>query len=67
MAIPEAPCKDCKNRILGCHSKCKEYLKFKVDLEKFKKQKLVESQYDRYEASMRAVRYKINHWKRKDE
>lgn len=25
----EAPCKDCAKRILGCHSKCVDYLRFK--------------------------------------
>ncbi len=24
-----APCKDCKNRSIGCHTTCKQYLDFK--------------------------------------
>ena len=24
------PCKDCDKRYLGCHSKCKDYFRFKV-------------------------------------
>ena len=24
----EAPCKDCKKRIVGCHANCEEYKKF---------------------------------------
>lgn len=27
------PCKDCKDRILGCHDKCKKYKGFKRDIE----------------------------------
>lgn len=26
---PQAPCKDCEKRELGCHGKCAEYLEFK--------------------------------------
>lgn len=27
----QAPCKVCKDRIVGCHSKCEKYLKFKEE------------------------------------
>ena len=30
------PCKDCPNREIGCHSKCKKYIQFKNDLKKDK-------------------------------
>ena len=32
----KVPCKDCKDREIGCHSKCKKYLDFKKDLKKTK-------------------------------
>ena len=32
----KVPCKDCKDREIGCHSKCKKYLTFKKDLKKAK-------------------------------
>lgn len=31
-----APCKDCKDREVGCHSKCNRYLKFKEELKVIK-------------------------------
>lgn len=30
-----SPCKDCKDRYLGCHSKCKKYNNFKKELAKY--------------------------------
>lgn len=32
----EAPCKDCENRKLNCHSSCKKYLDYQVKNEKRK-------------------------------
>ena len=31
-----APCKDCKDRHVGCHSKCDKYLEYKKELQKAK-------------------------------
>ena len=31
-----SPCKDCKNRKLGCHGECKKYAEFKAQAEKNK-------------------------------
>ena len=31
--MPIAPCKDCPNRELHCHSTCQKYLDFKVEME----------------------------------
>lgn len=28
MPRPNAPCKDCSDRYLGCHDKCEKYQKF---------------------------------------
>ena len=30
------PCKDCKDRQVGCHGKCKAYIDFKENAEKLK-------------------------------
>lgn len=35
--IAYAPCKDCKERIVGCHATCKKYKKYREQLEQFKK------------------------------
>ena len=29
MTIIDSPCKDCKDRYLGCHSKCEKYIEYK--------------------------------------
>lgn len=34
--MTQAPCKDCKDRQLGCHDKCNKYLGFKIENEKTK-------------------------------
>lgn len=34
-----APCKDCNQRYVGCHSECSEYLDFKQAIEVRKVQK----------------------------
>lgn len=36
-----APCKDCKDRVLGCHSKCEKYIAFKMDSEKEKQERRI--------------------------
>lgn len=32
-----SPCKDCKERHLGCHTGCKKYAEFKAKIEENKK------------------------------
>ena len=27
----DAPCKECEKRVIGCHSKCEEYIKYKTE------------------------------------
>lgn len=36
---PKAPCKDCGDRQLMCHSKCDKYLRYLEENEKYKKQR----------------------------
>lgn len=38
MLQPIAPCKDCKNRTINCHSKCKLYLQYRKDLDEYNEQ-----------------------------
>ena len=28
------PCKNCTDRVLGCHSRCQKYIDFRADMEK---------------------------------
>ena len=37
-----APCKDCKDRHVGCHSKCEKYLEYKKELQKAKHQEKID-------------------------
>lgn len=39
--MSKAPCKDCKKRELGCHSKCEKYLAFKKEMAKEKEDKRI--------------------------
>lgn len=34
--MTKAPCKDCKDRHLGCHDTCEKYLEFKHENETYK-------------------------------
>lgn len=35
---PQAPCKDCKDRYLGCHDRCEKYKTFREDVFEWGKQ-----------------------------
>ena len=43
-----SPCKDCLNREIGCHSKCKKYIKFKNDLKKDKAKEKAEKKMESF-------------------
>lgn len=38
-----APCKGCKDRVLGCHSDCERYLEFSRENERIKEQRRKDS------------------------
>ncbi len=42
------PCKDCKDRVVGCHAKCERYAKWRVDHAKEKDQYNKSTEFDRY-------------------
>lgn len=37
MSKPLAPCKDCPDREVGCHSKCERYTSFRKELDEYNK------------------------------
>ena len=41
--IIKAPCKDCKNREIGCHETCELYIQYKKDNELVKQQRKLDS------------------------
>lgn len=34
-----SPCKDCQDRVVGCHSKCEKYATYRAGVEKDKKRR----------------------------
>lgn len=51
----KAPCKDCPDRQLGCHSTCKRYLTYKESCEVIRKER--SKAYD-FENSLREIHRK---------
>lgn len=43
-----APCKDCENRGIGCHSRCVAYIKYKSELNDAKKDTIECQDYEIY-------------------
>jgi hypothetical protein len=40
----KAPCKNCPNRKVGCHSTCQKYLDFRKEVDKINKIKFAEKE-----------------------
>lgn len=38
----QPPCKDCKSRIVGCHSKCMKYMSWQLEREAYREERLKE-------------------------
>lgn len=43
-----APCKDCSNRIVGCHSTCEAYKQFQLENEAVRHQRHLETESKAY-------------------
>lgn len=56
--MKNAPCKDCKDRAVGCHAICKKYIEWKKErdaiLEKINKER--DLKYDYYDHKIRVIR-----------
>ena len=46
MKRPESPCKDCQKRAEGCHGKCEDYQKYRIEQEQYNQERFTEK--DRY-------------------
>jgi hypothetical protein len=44
----KAPCKDCPNRKVGCHSTCEKYLDYRKEVDKINKIKFAEKEQRRF-------------------
>lgn len=51
MYRPKAPCKDCPDRTIGCHSSCEVYGSFREELDEYNKEKLAEDAYYNYKVT----------------
>lgn len=49
MPNPNSPCKDCENRVVGCHGKCEKYKAFVVE-----RVKLCQQNYEQREKERQA-------------
>ena len=68
--IPQAPCKDCTARTVGCHGSCKAYNDYRDTMKDFHKQAKLDNAIKGYQ--YRAITYSLAQkekrrgWKRKD-
>lgn len=44
----KAPCKDCPNRQIGCHSTCEKYLEFRKEVDRLKQERIAKRDVDQY-------------------
>lgn len=42
----KSPCKECEDRILGCHADCERYKEFQKDREQIRKNRKAQHDYD---------------------
>lgn len=40
--LPKAPCLNCQDREVLCHSKCEKYISFRYELDKYNQEQLKE-------------------------
>ena len=52
------PCKDCPDRVLGCHKTCEKYLAYREELDAVREQKIAENDSNYYN---RQTRYRMAH------
>lgn len=58
-----APCLNCENRKLGCHSSCEKYIKFDTERKKIREIRLKENELrdfnrERWDAAQKRIRKK---------
>lgn len=41
--MSNAPCKDCPDRVVGCHSACEKYIEYRKERDKFLEQRMKET------------------------
>lgn len=53
-----SPCYKCKDRKLGCHSKCEKYAKFQYECDKVRKRKIEIAEFKDYRCQVFTNMYK---------
>lgn len=53
-------CKDCKDRYVGCHSKCEKYAQFKQEIAERKRKQQEGREYFNYLIGKAGLRKKLN-------
>jgi hypothetical protein len=53
----KAPCKNCMQRNLGCHSKCDKYQAFRTELDSINAKRKAERDFNDFIHSVRSARF----------
>ena len=54
----KAPCKDCPDRQVNCHSTCEKYIEYKKECDRLRQEHIAQSEANQYERERNAKRYK---------
>ena len=57
-----APCKDCPNRVLGCHDRCESYAQYRRHRETVRERALTQHEVNSYEREKYDKIMKRRHW-----
>ena len=55
------PCKDCQDRVLGCHSTCEKYIEFSKNNNKLYEERLIEQRLKSFVFDNVNKKYKEKH------
>ena len=61
MKLPLSPCKNCKERHIGCHSDCGRYLDFQIEIKEYHKMVSDERIEDRRLADLQWLVWRKHH------
>lgn len=54
----KAPCKDCPDRQVGCHSTCEKYIEFKKEADEQRQERIARSEINQFVRESNERRYK---------
>ena len=56
--MKKAPCKDCPNRQVGCHSTCEKYIEYKKESDRIREEKHAQNELKQFDRERSQQRYK---------